>query len=380
MEVAEIMAKRLKELQEEYDLNQTEIGEIIGVTRQTVARYLKGERLIDSGKLYKLARHFNKSLDYFLTDQPAIDDMAFMFRADDPENNFNEKLKNEIANKFRLYHDIIELSHDPVKDYLPEEYNLKIDGDQLSDKEKDTIEKIAEKQRRYMGVDDALNINIFTLFEENNINLIARELKDLNLDAVSAYSKDKGAYIFVNDSRNIPEERKIFSAVHELGHLILHREEYSENIDNLKYSNSRTKDIREKVADHFAMSFLIPRNVLKNYSYYFDGYIDLDLIIEKKQEFGVSAKALITTLKEYGYIDNRILGSLFKKLRDANYDKTEPEPKGYINKNEKLQALVRKLIINEEITINKAAEVLELSGLEMRKRAKKWKNYEYRTA
>ena len=380
MEVAEIIAKRLKELQEEYDLNQTEIGEIIGVTRQTVARYLNGERLIDSGKLYKLARHFNKSLDYFLIDQPAIDDMAFMFRADDPENNFNEKLKNEIANKFRLYHDIIELSDDPVKDYLPEEYSLKIDGDQLSDKEKATIEKIAEKQRRYMGVDDALNINIFTLFEENNINLIARELKDLNLDAVSAYSKDKGAFIFINDSRNIPEERKIFSAVHELGHLILHRNEYSEDIDNLKYSNSRIKDIREKVADHFAMSFLIPRNVLKNYSYYFDGYIDLDLIIEKKLEFGVSAKALITTLKEYGYIDNRILGSLFKKLKDAGYDKTEPEPEDYINKNEKLQALVRKLIINEEITINKAAEVLGISVLDMRKLARKWKNYEYRTA
>ena len=380
MEVAEIIAKRLKELQEEYDLNQTEIGEIIGVTRQTVARYLNGERLIDSGKLYKLARHFNKSLDYFLIDQPAIDDMAFMFRADDPENNFNEKLKNEIANKFRLYHDIIELSDDPVKDYLPEEYSLKIDGDQLSDKEKATIEKIAEKQRRYMGVDDALNINIFTLFEENNINLIARELKDLNLDAVSAYSKDKGAFIFINDSRNIPEERKIFSAVHELGHLILHRNEYSEDIDNLKYSNNRIKDIREKVADHFAMSFLIPRNVLKNYSYYFDGYIDLDLIIEKKLEFGVSAKALITTLKEYGYIDNRILGSLFKKLKDAGYDKTEPEPEDYINKNEKLQALVRKLIINEEITINKAAEVLGIPVLDMRKLAKKWKNYEYRTA
>ena len=128
------------------------------------------------------------------------------------------------------------------------------------------------------------------------------------------------------------------------------------------------------------MSFLIPRNVLKNYSYYFDGYIDLDLIIEKKQEFGVSAKALITTLKEYGYIDNRILGSLFKKLKDAGYDKTEPEPEDYINKNEKLQALVRKLIINEEITINKAAEVLGISVLDMRKLARKWKNYEYRTA
>jgi Zn-dependent peptidase ImmA (M78 family) len=303
-----------------------------------------------------------------------------MFRADDPENNFDDKLKNKIAEKFKLYHEIIELSDDPVKDYLPEEYKLKIEGNKLNKKEKAAIEKIAEKQRRYMGVDDALNINVFTLFEENNINVIAQEIKDTNLDAVSAYSEDKGAYIFINDSRDIPEERKIFSAVHELGHLILHRDQYSKDINDLKYANTRIKDIKEKAADHFAMAFLVPANVLKNYDYYFDGYIDLDLIIEKKREFGVSAKSLIMTLNKYGYIDGKILGALFKKLKEAGFDKKEPEPRDYIRKNEKLFALVRKLVIKEEITINKAAEVLNIPVLEMRKLAKKWKNYEYRTA
>lgn len=380
MKVAEVIAKNLKELQDEFNLNQTEMGEIIGVTRQTFAKYLDGERVMDSGKLYKLARYFDKEIDFFLSEKSKREKVSFMFRAYDPENNFNDKLKNKIAEKFKLYHEIIELSDDPVKDYLPEEYKLKIEGNKLNKKEKAAIEKIAEKQRRYMGVDDALNINVFTLFEENNINVIAQEIKDANLDAVSAYSEDKGAYIFINDSRDIPEERKIFSAVHELGHLILHRDQYSKDINDLKYANTRIKDIREKAADHFAMAFLVPAKVLKNYDYYFDGYIDLDLIIEKKREFGVSAKSLIMTLSKYGYIDGKILGALFKKLKEAGYDKKEPEPRDYIKKNEKLFALVRKLIIKEEITINKAAEVLNIPVLEMRKLAKKWKNYEYRTS
>ncbi|RCW86905.1 Zn-dependent peptidase ImmA (M78 family) [Halanaerobium sp. DL-01] len=380
MKVAEVIAKNLKELQDEFNLNQTEMGEIIGVTRQTFAKYLDGERVMDSGKLYKLARYFDKEIDFFLSEKTKREKISFMFRADDPENNFDDKLKNKIAKKFKLYHEIIELSDDPVKDYLPEEYKLKIEGNELNKKEKTAIEKIAEKQRRYMWVDDALNINIFTLFEENNINVIAQEIKDANLDAVSAYSEDKGAYIFINDSRDIPEERKIFSAVHELGHLILHRDQYSKDINELKYANTRIKDIREKAADHFAMAFLVPAKVLKNYDYYFDGYIDLDLIIEKKKEFGVSAKSLIMTLNKYGYIDGKILGALFKKLKEAGYDKKEPEPRDYIRKNEKLFALVRKLVIKEKITINKAAEVLNISVLEMRKLAKKWKNYEYRTA
>src|SRR6056297_226953 len=380
MKVAEVIAKNLKELQEEFSLNQTEMGEIIGVTRQTFARYLDGERVMDSGKLYKLARYFDKEIDFFLSEKSKKEKVSFMFRADDPENNFNEKLKDEIAEKFKLYHEIIELSDDPVKDYLPEEYNLKIEGKKLSEKEKNAIEKIAEKQRRYMGVDDALNINVFTLFEENNINVIAQKINESSIDAVSAYSEDKGAYIFINDSEDIPEERKIFSAVHELGHLILHRAQYSKDINELKYANTRIKDIKEKAADHFAMAFLIPAKVLKNYDYYFNDYIDLDLIFEKKKEFGVSAKSLIMTLNKYDYIDGKILGALFKKLKEAGFDKKEPEPRDYIRKNEKLFALVRKLVIKEEITINKAAEVLNISVLEMRKLAKKWKNYEYRTA
>ncbi|MFW5736225.1 MAG: ImmA/IrrE family metallo-endopeptidase [Halanaerobium sp.] len=380
MKAAEVIAKNLKELQEEFSLNQTEMGEIIGVTRQTFANYLDGERVMDSGKLYKLARYFDKEIDFFLSEKSRREKVSFMFRADDPENNFDEKLKNEIAEKFKLYHEIIELSDDPVKDYLPEEYKLKIEGKKLNEKEKAAIEKIAEKQRRYMGVDDALNINVFTLFEENNINVIAQKINDSSIDAVSAYSEDKGAYIFINDSKDIPEERKIFSAVHELGHLILHRDQYSKDISELKYTNNRIKDVREKAADHFAMAFLVPAKVLKNYDYYFNDYIDLDLIIEKKKEFGVSAKSLIMTLNKYGYIDGKILGALFKKLKEAGFDKKEPEPRDYIRKNEKLFALVRKLVIKEEITINKAAEVLNIPVLEMRKLAKKWKNYEYRTA
>src|SRR6056297_1196456 len=108
MIVADIIAKKLKELQEEYNLNQTQMGDIIGVTRQTFAKYLDGERVMDSGKLYKLAKYFNKEIDFFLSEKSKKQKISFMFRADDPENNFNEKIKDKIAKKFKLYHEIIE--------------------------------------------------------------------------------------------------------------------------------------------------------------------------------------------------------------------------------------------------------------------------------
>ena len=377
MNIAKVIGDNLKSIQNENNYSQEEMGEIIGVTRQTIARYLNGERILDSGKLYQIAQHFNKSVDYFLSNNSQESKVSFMFRADDPENNFTKELRDNISKRFNLYHEIIELCDLPIRDYIPEEYNLQIKGDKLSKEEKAAIEKIAEKQRRYMGIDDALNINVFRLLEENNINIIAEDINDENLDALSAYSKDKGAFIFVNDSKEIPEERKIFSVAHELGHLILHRDEYSKEFDQLKYTNSKIKDIREKAANHFAMSFLVPGKVLDSYSYYFSGYVDLDLIIEKKYEFGVSAMSLIMALKERGFINGRTLGALFKRLRERGFDNKEPNPREYIKKNEKLFALVRRLVIEEEITINKAAEVLKKSILEMRNQAKRWKSTGY---
>ena len=136
------------------------------------------------------------------------------------------------------------------------------------------------------------------------------------------------------------------------------------------------------MAEHFAVAFLVPAKVLSNYDYYFDGYFDLDLIIEKKKEFGVSAKTLIMTLNKYGYLDDKILGALLKKLKKAGYENQEPEAKDYIRKNEKLLALVRRLLISEKISIwtvtSKVPKIISVS--EMNKLLEKWKNYEYRTA
>ncbi len=52
-------------------------------------------------------------------------------------------------------------------------------------------------------------------------------------------------------------------------------------------------------------------------------------------------------LKEYGIIENGIYGCLRKKLHDKGYKTVEPDIRRYIKKNEKLVALVRRLVIKD---------------------------------
>lgn len=56
--------RRIRDLREDSDKNQTQIAEILGMKYQQYARYETGEREIPLHHLITLARYYNVSLDY----------------------------------------------------------------------------------------------------------------------------------------------------------------------------------------------------------------------------------------------------------------------------------------------------------------------------
>ncbi len=57
---------RIRDLREDADLTQKQIGEIINVPQRTYAYYETGERTIPPLVLCKLADYYNVSVDYLL--------------------------------------------------------------------------------------------------------------------------------------------------------------------------------------------------------------------------------------------------------------------------------------------------------------------------
>ena len=60
------MYKRLKELREDHDLTQRELGEVIGVPQRTYSYYESGQRMVPPDVLCKLADYYHVSVDYIL--------------------------------------------------------------------------------------------------------------------------------------------------------------------------------------------------------------------------------------------------------------------------------------------------------------------------
>ena len=58
--------RRLKELREDHDLTQKEIGTLIGIPQRTYSHYESGSHEIPLGVLIKLAKIYHVSADYIL--------------------------------------------------------------------------------------------------------------------------------------------------------------------------------------------------------------------------------------------------------------------------------------------------------------------------
>ncbi|MBQ8538796.1 MAG: helix-turn-helix transcriptional regulator [Ruminococcus sp.] len=60
------MYKRIRDLREDHDLNQTKVAQKLGMSQTGYSKYETGENDIPTAVLIKLARMYNTSIDYLL--------------------------------------------------------------------------------------------------------------------------------------------------------------------------------------------------------------------------------------------------------------------------------------------------------------------------
>ncbi|MBR0598595.1 XRE family transcriptional regulator [Sinanaerobacter chloroacetimidivorans] len=391
MNMSEIIGRNINSLMAENSDTLVDLAKMIGVTRQTFANYLNGESIIDSEKLSILSRYFKKPLEYFLEEEH--NKMCFMFRASNPKENVDNAFKTQIENDMNDYFELINLSGEQLV-YIPEQYNLTIkynsknisvDDPELDfslfkyklPKELDQIiERIAYEQRKKMGAEEEVGANLVKCLDEAGIRIIMKAVDNENIFGISAFHPEKGCFIFINNSENITEERKLFTIAHEYGHLILHRQYYQELRDNVFYGNKKT--IQEAMADAFAGYFLLPRHLIRRYEKYFNSTFSISDLIYIKKEFQVSLMSLVMALNKYGYINDDVKNKIFLMLTSKGFVKTEPDPCENLKLKmyEKYLFLIKSLYLRDKISINKVAELLNISVAAAKQEAGSWMNYE----
>lgn len=373
MNIVKTIGKNIKTQMEKRGVSNRELAKAVGVSHPTLKRYIDGTQPIDSEKLMKVSRFFGLPFESFFK-RESQSTLNFMFRADKANENVKDVDLATLSQSIKSYLDVME-----NQDYytIPAKYAITVkDRKTLSSQVKNRIESIAYTQRKSLGIENVVPENYFDVFTRLGINTIVRKFNNTEFFGMSSYSEDFGSFIIVNDDESIPEERKIFSLVHEFGHLLFHRSQYAEANEDVFYVSGRS-DINEKVANKFAGYFLLPRDQVVEYV---NGKENVD-VYKMKKHFKVSLQSLAVMLREYKMISQEVSNNFWRTLNANKLKKEEPvpmEPLSFEQKNRRLIEKIKNDYLKGEITPNKVTEILGLNVVETRKLFKKWKDSDER--
>ena len=166
----------------------------------------------------------------------------------------------------------------------------------------------AEVRSRWdLGEDQPIE-NMIHLLELYGARIFSLSEDTMDVDAYSFWRKDV-PYVFLNTMKSA--ERSRMDAAHELGHLVLHREE----------SPQRNRQA-ETEANQFGAAFLMPRSsVVARVPW----GARLDEIIEAKEYWKVSVANLTYRLREVGLLTENQYRWTFARMGRLGYRRYEPD-------------------------------------------------------
>lgn len=208
---------------------------------------------------------------------------------------------------------------------------------------------------------------------------------------LSVSEADGGPAVVVNAWERITVEHRIFTAAHELGHLLLHLDDYD--------VTQVAEDVKvEKEANAFASHLLMPQATFKSEWSDAAGLALIDRVMKIKRIFRVSYRTVLFRLREMGVYDDKIWAR-FQYEHQQRTGRTlcradepaplsceaftatpsellragEPQPllpSDFVE--DRLNRVVRKAVESGGITLSRAAQVLQISLGDMRKLSASW--------
>lgn len=172
-----------------------------------------------------------------------------------------------------------------LSDWIADKFNLPA-VDLLDLRHERESSSAAKALRSYWGLGEKPISNVVKLLESKGVRVFSLSEDTKNVDAFSCW-RNGIPYIFLNTFKTA--ERSRFDALHELGHLVLHRHGKPQG---------RQAEIE---ADKFSSHFLIPSMDLMGHIPF---VTSLSQLVQAKKRWGVSVAALAYRLNKSGTLSD----------------------------------------------------------------------------
>lgn len=377
-----IIGANLRRIRESKGLTQSEVADLAGISRVAYRNIENSTSAPRVSTLQNIASGVEVKLqDLFI---PVRTLKNVRFRASKKMNS-RENILAEVVRWLDDFNALEELLKDSKN------YRFKTLTKKLSSMPKggDRAKYAAKQARKESKLNETETIHdIAGLLESCGIKVYPLNLVSDGFFGLSVAAADGGPAVIVNVWERISVERWIFSAAHELGHLLLH-------LDTYKVEESTEDDNQENEANIFASHFLMPEEAFNSEWDDTSGLPFVSRVLKVKRIFRVSYKTVLYRLSE------SVGSSIWGKFQSAYKLKTgkslgmkdEPEallPDKFLQSPEALRSqepdslspshfledrlyrLVRNAIERDEITMSRGAEILRIDLEDMRDIVSSW--------
>lgn len=335
-----IIAQRIRNSRVHRGLSLQEVADGVGVSKQMIHKYEMGNSVPTSDKLIALSKLFNQKVDYFFR-KPEVSIGEISFRK---RGKFGAKKVDSLKEEIRIQ----------IENYLFIENICEVSNSFKNPIEKCIIEDEASVQQTVKMLRSKWNIgedaihNIIDLLEDHHIKVIEVEDESGSFDGLATTIDNKHRIIVI--AKGMPIERKRFTLLHELGHLLLRIEDF-----DLKK--------QEGLCNYFASEMLLSEeNTFTEFGINRSS-ISLEELKNVQEKYGISIKAIVYKLGELKIMPAERVRKFYLRLNIEPNLKALVEAcryKGIAHSN-RYENLVFRAVSEELISMSKASSLLQIS-------------------
>lgn len=314
------------------------------ITKQALHKYENGTMKPGSEILTSLCKALGVSTDYFAREKHVnLDNLSFRKKSSlkiKAENQIREQARDYLERYLELESLVGKDSRldNPLKDFA-------ING-------QDDIELATDKLREIWNLGDDPLFNILELLEDHQIKVVTLHA-DHEFSGFSTWA-DEVPIIVLNQTQGIPLDRLRFTALHELGHLLLNLAHYSEKE-------------RELYCHRFAGAMLISKARIIDELGFKRNAIHIKELGVVKQQYGISISALLKRAEQVGVLTPFAYRQMCIFLKANNYWKQEPFEYAGQERAQRFKQLLIQGYTTEVLTTSKAAALNRQNLSEFRK-------------
>ncbi|HCO83883.1 MAG TPA: DNA-binding protein [Arenibacter sp.] len=341
------VAKRIKAARTLAGLSMRELSDKLEglVSYNAISKYEKAQMMPDSKVLLQLSKALNVKTDYFFRPfTVSIENIAFRKKRKLSVKEVNA-IKENVTDAISRYIELEGFLNLPINFVNPLAKIVIKNGADIES----AVTTLLESWK--LGI-NALP-NVIELLEDKEIKVIEIDAK-AEFDGFSGWANNKIPVIVVNTNFSI--ERKRFTALHELGHLVL---SFDPELDE--------KTI-EKLCHRFAGAMLMPQETFLNEFGSNRKRISVGELIAIKESYGISIQAIMARAKDLGCIsEDRYIS--FRKWVNASDDrKKEIGLGGYQGKEHstRFMQLLFRATSEELVSMSKAANLANVKLAQFR--------------